>query len=138
MKVTKTKIPRTMGEKTRMSICPLRNLRASVTAAVKQDTSLHRVEIRINQKKSGLLIRLRVMHRQQDLPMQVLWDLFQDRRRRCRHQARSESSGSQSGWAGAHIQLQFHQQAFQMRDWILLDNQSSVTVFCNKDMVSKH
>jgi hypothetical protein len=50
--------------------------------------------------------------------------------------ARSESSGSQTGWAGAHIQLQFHQQAFQMRDWILLDNQSSVTVFCNKDMVN--
>ena len=50
--------------------------------------------------------------------------------------ARSESSASQSGWAGAHIQLQFHQQAFLMRDWILLDNQSSVTVFCNKDMVS--
>ena len=48
---------------------------------------------------------------------------------------RSESSGSHTGWAGAHIKLQFHQQAEDMRDWILLDNQSSVTIFCNKDLV---
>jgi hypothetical protein len=46
---------------------------------------------------------------------------------------RSDSSVSQSGWAGAHIQLQFHQQAHEMRNWIQLDNQSSVTVFCNRD-----
>jgi hypothetical protein len=43
------------------------------------------------------------------------------------------SGVSQSGWAGAHIQLQFHQQAFEMRDWVLLDNQSSVTVFVTKE-----
>ena len=50
---------------------------------------------------------------------------------------RSESSGSshRTGWAGAHIELQFHQQAEDMRDWILLDNQSSVTIFCNRDLV---
>ena len=46
------------------------------------------------------------------------------------------SPGSHTtGWAGAHIKFQFHQQAEDMRDWILLDNQSSVTIFCNKDLV---
>jgi hypothetical protein len=49
---------------------------------------------------------------------------------------RSDSSGgSHSRWAGAHVKIQFHQQAVEMRNWILLDNQSSVTVFCNNDMV---
>lgn len=48
---------------------------------------------------------------------------------------KGDSNITQSGWAGAHIKLQFHQQAYDMRDWILLDNQSSVTVFCNKDLV---
>ncbi len=52
-------------------------------------------------------------------------------------QSTAPSSGTNStGWAGAHIYLQFHQYAYEMRDWILLDNQSSVTVFCNKGMVN--
>ncbi|KAI2510062.1 Reverse transcriptase (RNA-dependent DNA polymerase) [Fragilaria crotonensis] len=46
------------------------------------------------------------------------------------------SSSSVTGWAGAHIELQFQQfDAHEMRDWILLDNQSSVSVFCNKELV---
>ena len=49
---------------------------------------------------------------------------------------RPSSGGSQTGWAGTHIDLQFHQFTDEMRDWILLDNQSSVTIFCNKDMVN--
>jgi hypothetical protein len=36
------------------------------------------------------------------------------------------------GWAGAHIQFF---QNLDMKDWILLDNQSSVTIFCNPAMV---
>ena len=48
---------------------------------------------------------------------------------------RGDLNVAQQGWAGAHIKLQFHQQAQDMREWILLDNQSSVTVFCNKDLV---
>ena len=52
-------------------------------------------------------------------------------------QSTALSSGTSStGWAGAHVDLQFHQYADEMCDWILLDNQSSVTVFCNKDMVN--
>ncbi|KAI2506113.1 Reverse transcriptase (RNA-dependent DNA polymerase) [Fragilaria crotonensis] len=48
----------------------------------------------------------------------------------------SSSSSSVTGWAGAHIELQFQQfDAHEMRDWILLDNQSSVSVFCNKELV---
>jgi hypothetical protein len=36
------------------------------------------------------------------------------------------------GWAGAHVQFF---QNLDMKDWILLDNQSSATVFCNPAMV---
>ncbi|KAI2501792.1 Reverse transcriptase (RNA-dependent DNA polymerase) [Fragilaria crotonensis] len=46
------------------------------------------------------------------------------------------SNSSTTGWAGAHIEMQFQQfEAHEMRNWILLDNQSSVSVFCNKDLV---
>ena len=46
----------------------------------------------------------------------------------------TDATASQAGWSGAHVELQFYQ-ASEMRDWILLDNQSSVTIFCNPDMV---
>ena len=46
--------------------------------------------------------------------------------------ASNSNHGSTVGWAGAHIQFF---QNLDMRDWILLDNQSSVTIFCNPDMV---
>ena len=46
-----------------------------------------------------------------------------------------ESNDNQVGWAGAHIDFQLYQ-ASTMRDWILLDNQSSVTVFCNPNLVT--
>ena len=46
----------------------------------------------------------------------------------------AEATANQAGWAGAHVELQFYQ-ASEMRDWILLDNQSSVTIFCNPNMV---
>ena len=36
------------------------------------------------------------------------------------------------GWAGMHHQL--YQQE-NMKEWILLDNESTVTIFCNPDMV---
>eukprot|EP00978_Attheya_sp_CCMP212_P043295 scaffold280010_cov47-Attheya_sp.AAC.1 len=39
------------------------------------------------------------------------------------------------GWAGAHIDLPFFQ-ADELRSWILLDNESSITFFCNKKYVS--
>eukprot|EP00978_Attheya_sp_CCMP212_P024668 scaffold77882_cov56-Attheya_sp.AAC.1 len=39
------------------------------------------------------------------------------------------------GWAGAHIDLSFFQ-ADELRSWILLDNESSTTIFCNKKYVS--
>jgi hypothetical protein len=38
-------------------------------------------------------------------------------------------------WAGTHIASQFHQHTHEVKDWILIDNQSSVTIFCNNDMV---
>jgi hypothetical protein len=41
------------------------------------------------------------------------------------------------GWEGANMKLQFYQ-ASEMHDWILLDNPSSVTVFCNPKMVEKN
>jgi hypothetical protein len=44
------------------------------------------------------------------------------------------SNLNQNGWAGAHVNFQFYQTS-NMRDWILLDNQSSVTVFYNPKMV---
>jgi hypothetical protein len=49
-------------------------------------------------------------------------------------QASQQANVNQFGWTGAHMKLQFYQ-ASEMRDWILLDNQSSVTVFCNPKMV---
>ena len=46
----------------------------------------------------------------------------------------SNTNGSTTnGWAGAHINFY---QAGMMRNWILLDNQSNTTIFCNRDMVS--
>jgi hypothetical protein len=44
----------------------------------------------------------------------------------------SETSRSKTGWAGAYIGFA---QSCAMQDWILLDNQSSVTVFSNKELV---
>ncbi len=38
-----------------------------------------------------------------------------------------------AGWTRAHIQFY---QATAMCNWILLDNQSTVTIFCNPNMVS--
>jgi hypothetical protein len=52
-------------------------------------------------------------------------------------QASQQANVNQVGWAGAHVKLQFYQ-ASEMRDWILLDNQSSVTVFCNPKMVENN
>jgi hypothetical protein len=50
--------------------------------------------------------------------------------------APSSSSSSTVGWAGAHIEVNFQQfNPNEMREWILLDNQSSVTVFCNPNLV---
>ena len=49
-------------------------------------------------------------------------------------QASQQANVNLFGWAGAHIKLQFYE-ASEMREWILLDNQSSFTVFCNPKMV---
>ena len=38
-----------------------------------------------------------------------------------------------NGWAGVHYHLY---QSEMMRDWILLDNESTVTIFCNPNMVN--
>ena len=38
------------------------------------------------------------------------------------------------GWAGVHLEHQFYQNS-DLRTWILLDNQSSTNIFCNKDLV---
>eukprot|EP00978_Attheya_sp_CCMP212_P012571 scaffold31431_cov54-Attheya_sp.AAC.3 len=38
------------------------------------------------------------------------------------------------GWVGAHIEMQFFQ-AEELRTWILLDNESSTSIFCNKNYV---
>jgi hypothetical protein len=46
---------------------------------------------------------------------------------------KSEQSTT-TGWAGAHVYLQFYQ-AEIMKDVILLDNQSSASIFCNPDFV---
>jgi hypothetical protein len=46
----------------------------------------------------------------------------------------STSTSSTTGWAGIHVHLQFYQ-AGGMRDAILLDNQSTASVFCNKELV---
>jgi hypothetical protein len=47
----------------------------------------------------------------------------------------SVNNNQNAGWAGAHVALQFYQ-ALEMREWILLDNQSSVKIFCNPKMVT--
>eukprot|EP00978_Attheya_sp_CCMP212_P006328 scaffold14327_cov33-Attheya_sp.AAC.1 len=39
------------------------------------------------------------------------------------------------GWAGAHIDISFFQ-ADELGSWILLDNESSTTIFCNENYVS--
>ncbi len=44
------------------------------------------------------------------------------------------SGGTTTGWAGAHVHLQFYQ-ADIMKDVILLDNQSSASIFCNQEFV---
>jgi hypothetical protein len=41
-----------------------------------------------------------------------------------------------TGWAEAHINMLFQQHHEDMRWWILLDNQSSVSLFCNPNLVS--
>jgi hypothetical protein len=38
-----------------------------------------------------------------------------------------------TGWAGVHHQ---YLQMEDMKDWILLDNESTVTIFCNPNMVN--
>jgi hypothetical protein len=43
-------------------------------------------------------------------------------------------TASSTGWSGAQIDFQFYQ-ADVMREWILLDNQSTASIFCNSDMV---
>ena len=47
----------------------------------------------------------------------------------------STDTGVATGWSGAQIHCQFYQ-AHEMKDWILLDNQSTATIFCNKDLVT--
>jgi hypothetical protein len=49
-------------------------------------------------------------------------------------QQTSETQSSVTGWAGVHIHMQFYQ-AGRMKDVILLDNQSTASIFCNKDLV---
>ena len=44
-----------------------------------------------------------------------------------------QESQNPTGWAGVHHQ---HLQLEDMKDWILLDNESTVTIFCNSNMVS--
>ncbi|KAL7571234.1 hypothetical protein ACA910_008892 [Epithemia clementina (nom. ined.)] len=39
---------------------------------------------------------------------------------------------STQGWAGVHITMY---QSMNMKDWILLDNQSTVSIFCNEQLV---
>ena len=46
---------------------------------------------------------------------------------------RSSTHQVSEGWAGVHYQLY---QQDTMKDWILLDNESTVTIFCNPDLVS--
>ena len=50
-------------------------------------------------------------------------------------QTQSSESTRTNGWAGTRIQYGFAQ-VDTMQKWILLDNQSSVTVFSNKDLVT--
>jgi hypothetical protein len=46
---------------------------------------------------------------------------------------KQQDQTSQTGWAGVHYQFL---QEENMQDWILLDNESTVTIFCNPDMVN--
>ena len=39
------------------------------------------------------------------------------------------------GWIGAHISLQLFQ-ADELRTWVLLDNQSTTSIFCNRNIVN--
>ena len=39
------------------------------------------------------------------------------------------------GWIGAHISLQLFQ-ADELRTWVLLDNQSTMSIFCNQNIVN--
>jgi Reverse transcriptase (RNA-dependent DNA polymerase) len=48
---------------------------------------------------------------------------------------KDDSSVSKAGWSGAHIQHQF-MQSESMRDWIILDNGSTVNLFCNPKFVN--
>jgi hypothetical protein len=47
---------------------------------------------------------------------------------------KSTTSTLTDGWAGVHIHSQFYQSG-EMRDAILLDNQSTASIFCNKELV---
>jgi hypothetical protein len=42
-------------------------------------------------------------------------------------------SNKNEGWSGVHHQL--YQQQDRMNEWILLDNESTITIFCNPNMV---
>ena len=46
----------------------------------------------------------------------------------------SESSRNRQAWAGTHVGVQLYQ-ANRMKDRILLDNESTVTLFCSPDLV---
>jgi hypothetical protein len=46
--------------------------------------------------------------------------------------AADNNQTNQTGWSGAHVQFY---QASKMRQWILLDNQSTVSLFCNPNLV---
>jgi hypothetical protein len=50
-------------------------------------------------------------------------------------QTKNETSTLETkGWSGAHIQLQLYQ-AGEMKEWIFLDNESTVNLFCNPNLV---
>jgi hypothetical protein len=46
------------------------------------------------------------------------------------------SATNSAGLAGVHIRLQLYK-AIGMKDFILLDNQATASIFCNKDLVDK-
>ena len=46
----------------------------------------------------------------------------------------AQESKKSIGWAGVHLEHQFYQNS-DLRTWILLDNQSSTNIFCNKNLV---
>jgi hypothetical protein len=47
----------------------------------------------------------------------------------------SATSTRTTGWVGAHAKFVFFRSP-EMQDWILLDNQSSITAFSNKNLVN--